>query len=233
MSELVRYELEGGIATLTMDDGKANALSPQMQAAINAALDRAEADKATVILTGRPGKFCAGFDLGIISAAGAPARDMLMGGFTLAARLLAYPRPVVIACSGHGLAMGAFLLLSGDYRIGVAGDFKIGANEVAIGMTMPWTAIEICRPRIANEYLNRVVINAEIFNPEGAVAAGFLDRVVPPEQLAAAARETALAMGKLNMAAFAATKQRLRAESLEAVKAGMERDDVGFREWLG
>ena len=166
-----------------------NVLSRQMLRDIDGALDRAVADGATVVLTGRPGVFSAGLDLRVLRAGGEEAIALLRAGFELAARVLSFPEPVVIACTGHAIAMGAFLLLSGDYRVGAAGPYKITANEVAIGFTMPRPAVEICRQRLAPAHFNRAVVNAEVYPPDAAAVAGFLDRVVGEAQLADA-RET-------------------------------------------
>jgi enoyl-CoA hydratase len=125
--------------------------------------------------------------------------------------------------------MAAFLLLSGDYRVGALGSYKIGANEVAIGMTMPETAIEICRQRLAPTHFNRAINNAEIFSPEDAVVAGFLDRVVPPSDLLEFAGEIAAGLTKLNMPAHAASKLRSRRQALTAIHAAIESDDAAFR----
>jgi len=229
MSALVSYELADSIATITMDDGKVNALSPQMLSELNGAFDRAEDDGAAVVLTGREGVFSAGFDLKVLTGGGAGGPDLLRAGFETSVRMLSFPGPVVVACGGHALAMGLFLVLSGDYRIGAAGEFKIGANEVAIGMIMPQTAIEICRQRVAAPFLSRVIDNAEIFRPEEAVAAGCLDRVVRGEELREAARSTAGRLAALDRAAHAATKLRLRGPALAAMKATIEADDAEFR----
>src|ERR1041384_6831394 len=177
--DLVSYRLDQSIATITLDDGKVNALSPAMQAQINAALDRAETDGAVVVLTGRPGVWSAGFDLSVLRAGGPDGLAMVRGGFVLAERLLAFPRPVIIACSGHAVAMGLFLLLSADYRIAASGPFKITANEVSIGMTMPLAAIALCRQRLTPAHLHRALTQSEVYTPEDAVAGGFVDRVVP------------------------------------------------------
>jgi len=224
MTALVTYQLDHGIATLTMDDGKANAISLPMLAELNAALDRAAADKAGVILTGRTGTFSGGFDLPTLMSRKPAALDMVLGGFQLAERLLSNPKPVVIACNGHAIAMGAFLLLTGDYRIGTEGAFKITANEVALGLTMPHSATEICRQRLTPAHFQRTVINAEIYSPADAVTAGFLDRLVPAAELADAARSAAAQLGKLNQPAHAATKLRARKLALHALREAMEAD---------
>jgi enoyl-CoA hydratase len=229
MGTVVTYELDGGIATITLDDGKANVLSLSTLAAIGSALDRAEADSAVVVLTGRDGLFSAGFDLAVLNAGGTDALDMLRAGFELAARILAFPMPVVIACTGHAIAMGVFLLLSGDYRVGAAGPYKITANEVAIGLTMPRAAVEICRQRLTPAHFTRAVALAEIFTPADAIDAGFLDCVVPAAELHDVARTTAELLATLDMDAHAASKLRARNTALQAIWVAIEADDSELR----
>jgi enoyl-CoA hydratase len=224
MAALVSYRLDDSIATITMDDGKVNVLSPQMFAEINAALDRAEADRAVVVLGGRPGVFSAGFDLPLLRAGGADAIAMVRSGFELSARVLSFPMPVVIACTGHAVAMGVFLLLSGDYRVGASGPYKYTANEVAIGITMPFAAVEILRQRLAPAHFNRAVTIAESFTPDNAVEAGLVDEVVEACELERTARGVAIAMLSLDMDAHAASKLRARAQALDAIRAGIDAD---------
>ncbi len=225
MPDPVTYSCEGGIATITLDDGKANALSQPMQAAIGSALDQAEADAGAVVLAGRPGVFSGGFDLRVLGQGGEAAVAMLRGGFQLAHRLLSFPRPVVVACTGHAVAMGSFLLLSADYRVGVDGPFRIVANEVAIGLTMPHSALAILRWRLVPSYFDRAVMLSETFDPRTALAAGFLDRVVDPDEVLAAAWEVATAAAELDGRAHAATKRRARASMLTAIKDGLAEFD--------
>src|SRR5579859_3948602 len=196
----VGYSVDGAVATITMDDGKVNALSSAMLAEINGALDKAEAESAVVVLGGRAGVFSAGFDLAVLRAGGEAAASMLRAGFELAERVLSFPTPVVIACSGHAIAMGSFLVLSADYRIGAAGPYKITANEVAIGLTLPRAAAEICRQRLTPAHFSRATILAEVFGPDEAVAAGFLDRVVDAAELTGAARSAADQAAQLDLA---------------------------------
>jgi enoyl-CoA hydratase len=230
MGTPVTYELKGSIATIVMDDGKVNALSLDMLRQLDAALDQAKGDRAVVVLSGRDGVFSAGFDLAVLRGGGSDAVAMLRAGFELAYRVLSFPMPVLIACTGHAVAMGVFLLLSGDYRIGVAGGaHKITANEVAIGLTMPQAAVEICRQRLTPAHFNRAVILAEPFTPDTAVDAGFLDRVVPAADLLDVARGTAAQLARLDLEAHAATKLRARGGALKALRAAIEADDAGFR----
>jgi enoyl-CoA hydratase len=228
MTALVSYRHDGGIATVSLDDGKVNVLSLPMLSQISAALDRAGADGGVVVLTGRAGVFSAGFDLGVLRAGGRDALAMLRSGFELAERLLQFPAPVLVACTGHAVAMGALLLLAADYRLGAAGPFKITANEVAIGLTMPRAAVEICRQRLAPQYFHRTVALAEPYSPDSAREAGFLDGVVGAEELPDQARHTAMALGKLDMTAHAASKRRAREPALNAVRVAIEADSAEF-----
>ena len=229
MGALVSYGLRDSVATITMDDGKVNVLSPAMLTELGAALGRAAADGAVVVLTGRAGVFSAGFDLAILRAGGAAAADLLRAGFDLAARLLAFPMPVLVACSGHAVAMGAFLVLSGDYRIGASGPYKVTANEVAIGMILPRAAVEICRQRLTPACFSRAVGLAEVFSPDDAVGAGFLDRVVPAAELAEAAAAAAGQLASLDLDAHAATKLRARQLTLTALRDAIDADDEEYR----
>jgi enoyl-CoA hydratase len=219
----IDYATRQGVAVVTMDDGKANALSPAMLAALGAAFDRAETDAPTaVVLAGRPGRFSGGFDLGVLGAGGPEAEGMLRDGFELAERLLGFPCPVVIACTGHAVAMGSFLLCAGDYRVGASGDFRVQANEVAIGLTMPHSAVAILRHRLAPSAFDRAVVLAEAFTPANAVEAGFLDRVVDPSEVVATARSVAASFTALDPAAHRGTKARVRATLLADVRAGID-----------
>jgi enoyl-CoA hydratase len=218
MGKLVSYERSEGVSTITADDGKVNAMSVAMMQEINAALDQAEEHGSVVILTGRDGVFSAGFDLAVFKQGMEPLMEMLRVGARLTERLLSFPFPVIAACSGHGIAMGSFLLMSADVRIGVDGPFKIGMNEVAIGMTLPYFAVEIARHRLTPAYFDRAAILAELYSPQEAITPGFLDRVVSSDQLLDTARETASALSKLDMPAHAATKLRVRGPMLEALR---------------
>jgi enoyl-CoA hydratase len=211
-----------------MDDGRVNVLSQEMLAELNDALSRAEANAAIVALAGRAGVFSAGFDLKVLHAGGPSARTMLRTGFELAERILSFPMPVVIACTGHAVAMGVFLMLSGDYRIGVAGPYKITANEVAIGLTLPRAAIEICRQRLTPAHFNWATVLAEVFPPAGAVKAGFLDRVVEAADFDQELATVLVGIAQLDMTAHAATKLRVRKQALAAIHEAIELESASY-----
>jgi len=217
MSELISYHLDDGIATLTLSNGKVNAISPDVIAAFNTALDQATADRAIVIITGQPGILSGGYDLKVMTAGPKEAVSLVTAGSTLARRLLSHPFPVIVACPGHAVAKGAFLLLSADYRIGVEGPFSIGLNEVQIGMTMHHAGIELARDRLRRSAFHRSVINGEMFNPQDAVDAGFLDKVVAADALKDTALAAAQALKKINMTAHKNTKLKVRKALLETL----------------
>ncbi|WP_434607061.1 crotonase/enoyl-CoA hydratase family protein [Pseudomonas sp. D2-30] len=229
MSDLIAYHLEDGIATLTLNNGKVNAISPDVIAAFNAALDQAVADRAVVIITGQPGILSGGYDLKVMTAGPKEAVSLVASGSTLARRLLSHPFPVIVACPGHAVAKGAFLLLSADYRIGVEGPFTIGLNEVQIGMTMHHAGIELARDRLRKSAFHRSVINGEMFNPQSAVDAGFLDKVVSADELQATALEAARQLKKINMTAHKNTKLKVRKSLLDALDSAILLD----QEYMG
>ena len=220
MGSPVSYRHDEAIAVITMDDGKVNALGPAMQQALNDALDNADRDDVgAVVITGNDRVFSAGFDLKIMTSREAqPAIDMLQGGFELSHRLLSYPKPVVMACTGHAIAMGAFLLSSGDHRI-AAPAYNIQANEVAIGMTIPYAALEIMKLRLTPSAYQQAAGLAKTFFGETAVAAGFVDEIVMPDMVRDRAVEAAREFATLNQKAHAATKLRTRADALTGIRA--------------
>ena len=224
MSDLISYHLEDGIATLTLSNGKVNAISPDVIAAFNTALDQAVTDRAVVIITGQPGILSGGYDLKVMTAGPKEAVSLVTAGSTLARRLLSHPFPVIVACPGHAVAKGAFLLLSADYRIGVEGAFSIGLNEVQIGMTMHHAGIELARDRLSKAAFHRSVINGEMFTPKSAVDAGFLDVVVTAEELQGAALAAARQLKKINMTAHKNTKLKVRKALLETLDNAIRLD---------
>jgi len=224
MSDLVKYAINDGIAVLTLSNGKVNALTPELIAEFNDGLDQAQAAGAIVIVTGQPGIFSGGYDLKVMMKGPESAIALVASGSALSRRMLAHPQPIIAACNGHAVAKGAFLLLASDYRLGVAGEFTIGLNEVQIGMTMHHVGILLARDRLSPAVFQRSVINAEMFDPQGAMAAGFLDRVVAADQLMPTALEVAQQMKKLNPAAHRATKLKARKALLEALDKAIEAD---------
>ena len=224
MSESVHYNLQDQVATIRIDDGKRNALSPQVLREIYHALDRAESDRAIVIITGRESVFSAGFHLDVMKRGGINALKMLRAGYALTARVMAYPYPVIAACNGHSLAMGVFLMLSADYVIGSRGDFKIAANEVAIGLTMPRVAAAVLRHRLNPAAFQRAVTLSQYFDVESALRAGFFDELVDPVDLMRRAGTCADEFKKLDPRAHTASKRRIRAAIIRKIRFSIPLD---------
>jgi enoyl-CoA hydratase len=226
MTELVTYSLNDGIATLTLANGKVNAISPDLLAAFNRALDQAEQDQAVVIVTGKNGILSGGYDLKVVMSGPQAALDLVEAGSRLTRRMLAHPFPLIVACPGHAVAKGAFLLLAADYRLGTEGAFSIGLNEVKIGLTLHQVGIALARDRLTAPAFQRAVNNAEMFNPQGALAAGFLDQVVAADHLMTTANAMAQQLKGLNMAAHQKTKLKVRKTLLDALDAAIAVDKV-------
>jgi enoyl-CoA hydratase len=220
MSDVVTYSQTGDIATLTMDDGKANALAPAMSAGLSAGLDRAAKEAKAVVIRGRPGVLCGGYDLKIIrgddDALKAKMRDM---GTEVMLRLYQSPQPIIFACTGHGVAAGAILLMAADLRIGLQGDFKIGLNETGIGLALPYVGLEFARDRLAPTELQQATVMAKLYDPVSAVAAGYLDQAVQAEAFDATVQTAAEGLAALDVEAFAETKRRLRQPVVDRILA--------------
>ena len=222
----VAVAIEDGIAMITLDDGKVNALSAERLGEIDAALDVAERAGAVVVLAGREGIFSAGFDLATFPRGRDATLAMLRAGASLILRLLRFPRPVLTVCTGHAYPAGAFLMLAADVRLGLAGPFRIGMNEVAIGLTVPRFAIELARHRLTAPGFARVSA-ACMFAPEEAMRLGYLDRVLEPDALGPAAREEAARLRALDMPSFEATKARANEHAIAAIRAAVDAELAG------
>jgi len=228
VTESIQYRLDGEVAVITLDDGKANAFSPESLTALDAALDRAESEAKAVVIAGRPGRFSAGFNLKIMMSGPEHAQALLKQGAGVFMRLYGFPLPLVMACTGHALAGGCLTLLCGDVRIGVRGEFKLGMNEVSIGMPLPVLAVELVRDRVGLEYLDQATLFARIFAPDEALAAGILTHVVAPEELAESAMEKARALAQLDTNAYAQSKARLRRATIEHIVNTLQSDIASF-----
>ncbi len=221
MGDLVTYEKRDGIATITMDDGKANVMTLPMIDALGRALDRALDDGAVAILTGRSNVFSAGYDLAVFNEPGEVIVATMRAGGELVERLLSHPMPVVAACNGHAIAQGAFTLLACDVRIGVGGDCRIGLNEVAIGLTIPHYGVEIARHQLNSAWFDHATLTGTFYGPADAVRAGFLHDVVEPAELASVAYNQAEQLTQIDFAAHSGTLERVRKDALASIAHGV------------
>jgi enoyl-CoA hydratase len=224
----LQVTIDDGVAVIQLDDGKANAISHEVIGLFHAALDRALSEADAVAILGRPGRFSAGFDLAVMTAGDQPMQELVLAGAELLLRVYGHPQSVVAGCTGHALAGGAILLMAADTRIGAEGDFRIGLNEVGIGMALPTFAVELARDRISSSELTAATVQARVYGPQDAVGAGYLDAVVSAEQVASAAVAEARRLGDLRRGAVAQTKKRLRSATLQRIRATLDEDVAGL-----
>jgi len=223
-NELVKLNIDGDVSIITLDDGKANVFSPLMTEAIECLLDQVPQDKGALLITGRSGIFSGGFDLKIMSSGDMEEiKRMVKVGFSLLTRIYSFPRPVVCACTGHAIALGAFLLLCGDYRLGAEGDFMIGANEVRNNMSVPEPILELSRTRINKTHWFRAILNAEMYAPNKAISAGYLDETIDPEKLMDLALKKASDLATLDHPVYQITKELDQAKTLNRIKSSINK----------
>lgn len=220
---IVTTQTHGNVVVITMDDGKANALAPAMLTALDAAFDEAK-DAGGVVLAGRAGKFCAGFDLKIMMSGPDAARQMVKDGGECLMRIYEFPKPLVVACTGHALAGGVLLVATGDTRIGAKGPFKLGLNEVRAGIPIPILAHAMAADRLDRRAFVEAVLQARIYDPDDAVTAGWLDRVAEPENLMSEAIAEATRLAELPATAYGKTKQSIRRGTIKHVRDTLESD---------
>lgn len=218
-----------GVTTITLHDGKANVMSLEMLRALDDALGAAQSARAAVVLAAHGKAFSGGFDLATFQRRGPELVEMLEAGARLSARLLASSRPVVVACQGHAVAMGAFLLLAADLRLCANAELRIQLNEVQVGLTMPRFAIALCRQRLTPASLHAAIATARPFDPPQALSAGFVDELVDPATLLAAAQQHALRLTAYPAAAFEASKRRLVAPALQGLEQAIAEDVADWR----
>jgi len=211
----MKTELKNDVMIITLDDGKANVVGHTLLDELLPALDQAEKEAKAILIVGRDGIFSAGFDLKELQKGAAQSRALVSRGYELLHRLYGFPLPVVSACTGHGIGLGAFILLASDIRIGVAGDSKISLPETAISMQLSPLLIEVASARISKRHIIRAAVQSENYLPDLAVDAGFLDEVVDAADLFAKAFEAAEKLSLLPGEFYAKNKLGVRKVSLE------------------
>ncbi len=223
MPDAVTYARSDQVSTITMDDGKVNVFSIPMLRALHEAFDQAEQDGTVVLLQGRPGCFTAGFDLNTLSGPRADVLTLLRLGASLAERILSFPAPVVVACTGHAFPAGAFLLMAADARLGADGPYRLGLNEVRIGLTLPWFAVVLARYRLTPAHFDHAAVTGDMFDPRTAREAGLLDTVVPARRSAdgalGVAHDLAPSTGRPMRPPSSASASRCSRELRDAIEA--------------
>ena len=216
--KLATLNKDGNISTITLDDGKANVFSSKMSQDINQCLDEVATEDGCLIITGKEGMFSAGLDLKTIQSGDTDKIiEMSTAAFKLLARIFSFPRPVIAACSGHGIALGTFLLCCCDYRIGVKGDFMIGANEMRTNMVIPDPILELIKFRVSQSHKYRAILGAEMYSIDKALEAGLLDEIVSPDDLAKTVNEKAKDLATMGHPSYTMTKELFIAEPLKKI----------------
>ena len=216
--KLATLNKDGNISTITLDDGKANGFSSKMSQDINQCLDEVATEEGCLIITGKEGMFSAGLDLKTIQSGDTDKIiEMSTAAFKLLARIFSFPRPVIAACSGHGIALGTFLLCCCDYRVGVKGDFMIGANEMRTNMVIPDPILELIKFRVAQSHKYRAILGAEMYSIDKALEAGLLDEIVSPDDLAKTVNEKAKDLATMGHPSYTMTKELFIAEPLKKI----------------
>ena len=223
MTELATLESNGDVSIITLDDGKVNVFSPDMIEQLNIILDKVPEDKGAILIQGKEGMFSAGFDLKVMQGGDTEAMSkMAAGGFKLLARVYSFPRPVVVACSGHAIALGAFLLCCADYRVGAKGEYIVQANEVRNNMSIPTPILEISKSRISKAHWYRAILNAEAYNIEDSIEAGYLDEVVEATNLSNRAMEVANDLATLDHPHYKMTKELDQKATLDKILSSIQ-----------
>ena len=221
--KLATLKKEENISVVTLDDGKANVFSTKMSTDINECLDEVSKEDGCIVLTGREGMFSAGFDLKTLQGGDMDQiQEMTTTGFKLLSRIFSFPRPVIAACSGHGIALGTFLLCCCDYRIGIKGDFMLGANEMRTNMVIPPPILELIKFRVAQSHKYRAVLGAEMYTFENAKEAGLIDEVVDSNILMETAFNKAKDLATMGHPSYSMTKELYIAEPLKKINDGID-----------
>jgi len=224
MSEkIVTIKKEDDISIITLDDGKANVFSSEMSNQLNACLDQVDTESGCLIITGRDGMFSAGLDLKVIQSGDVDrVVEMSSSAFKLLARIFSFPRPVIAACSGHGIALGTFLICCCDYRIGIKGDYMLGANEMRTNMVIPTPILELIKFRVNDSHKYRAVLGAEMYNFNQAQEAGLIDDVVEIDNLMTVAKDKAKDLATMGHPSYTMTKELFIAEPMAKINEALK-----------
>lgn len=218
----MKYELlEDGIAKISIDNGKANAISLEVATDLIGAFDRAKEEAKAVMICGNPGIFSAGFDLKVLAQGMDAAQTMLDQGMLMTEKIYSHPQPVITACEGHSVGLGVFIMLAADYRVGAAGEFAIRLPETAINM--PFTTIfkVIAKAHITPSHHARAIIQSRPYTPEQAAEIGMLDEIVEPPKVVEQALLRAKELAELPSDQYAVNKLDMRADDIEVIKKSL------------
>lgn len=211
---------DGPVRTIRLAHGKASALDLELLVELERVVREFTMSSArAAILTGTGGIFSAGVDLHRLVEGGDQYLDAFLPALESAFRSLFFcAKPVVVACNGHAIAGGCVLLCCGDVRLAASGRGRIGVPELGVGVPFPRTALELIRFTVAPQHVQSALLLGETCDVETARQIGWVDRVVPPEELHSEAMRLASQLADYPPAAFAETKLLLRDPVLRRIR---------------
>jgi enoyl-CoA hydratase/carnithine racemase len=225
----------GAVRELRLDRPPANALSPELIVALTRAIESAAPDGArALVLSGSPGRFSAGLDVPLLLTLDRPAiaalwRDLyeLLGALALS------PIPIAAAITGHATAGGTVLPIFCDFRVAAQGDWKLGVNEVQVGLPLPPVIFAGLRRLLGAHQAERLAVGGLLISPAEAARIGLVDEIVPLDQVVSRAVEWSRGLLTLPVDAMAATRRRARADLAElfAGSFDLEIDHVTATWW--
>jgi enoyl-CoA hydratase/carnithine racemase len=213
----------GGIRELRLNRPPVNALTSELMIALREAIQGAERDAVrALILAGSPGRFSAGLDVPLLLGLQPDEIAQLWRElYALLQVIAASPVPIVAAITGHAPAGGTVLALFCDYRIMAQGDFKLGLNEVAVGIPLPPVILGGLRRLVGARQAERLGVSGALLSPEQALAVGLVDDLAPAEQIAERARNWCMQMLALPHEAMTATRRQARADLVDLFGSGL------------
>lgn len=223
------YEARDGVAWIVLDDGGPNALTTDVFNGYFAALDAIEGDDAigAVVIAGREGFFSAGMDLKWMQQISREQLGTIGPDIArLAHRLFIFPKPVIAAVEGHAIAGGAIILLACDRSVGATGSYKIGLNEVAIGIPFGGFALELARAHLVPSAFGAGLLHGSVYEPQRAYEVGYLDELAEPGAVRERAAEIAAQAAKLTSFAYTMTKMGMRGELAEQIRRQAESGEL-------
>jgi len=215
----------GAITELQLNRPPANALNHELLEALLSALDEAVGGGATgLVLSGQPGMFCAGIDVPeLLGQDRASIRRFWTLLFDAAQSLATCPVPSVAALAGHSPAGGTVLASHCDYRVAAAGSFKVGFNEVQVGLPLPPTIMRAFADLVGTRRARQVAMQGHLITMDEAFEIGLVDELVPAE--AVLDRTLEFLEGLLAMPPVAMNTTRLTGKA-DLVRALATADDV-------
>lgn len=224
----VDYSLDDGVATIAMNDGKANIMSADMLRALSDCFQQAETDRAAVVLkSSLPETYSAGFDLRVFATRDpAKALEMVRAGGQLISTMLSFPRPIIAVVRGHMFPMGLFTVLAADYRVGADADYRWGLNEVEMGIVPPQYAFELLEARLRGDWHHRTLVSGVMFGPQEALMAGVFHETASYDSVEELGHGVASRMAKLPNHAFEQIKHRLTTRLAARIDRAIESEQT-------